>query len=115
VERFVGELLQAKVKKDKSGTGRFGRAMSKRGFSRDIVSYDNVKAVRDGLKKLGYLDHTRGYPAAPSPKRPCLQMLDHLTISIIRHRPTYRNFHHQISGFTNAGDSQISINRAMCG
>ena len=42
-------------------------------------------------------------------------MLDHLTISIIRHRRTYRNFHHQISGFTNAGDSQISINRAMCG
>lgn len=54
-------------------------------------------------------------PAAPSPKRPCLQMLDHLTISIIRHRRTYRNRHHQISGFTNAGDSQISINRAMCG
>jgi hypothetical protein len=42
-------------------------------------------------------------------------MLDHLTISIIRHRRTYRNFHHQISGLTNAGDSQISINRAMCG
>ncbi|MET0408957.1 MAG: YetF domain-containing protein, partial [Hyphomicrobium sp.] len=42
-------------------------------------------------------------------------MLDHLTISIIRHRRTYRNFHHQISGFTNAADSQISINRAMCG
>jgi hypothetical protein len=42
-------------------------------------------------------------------------MLDHLTISIIRHRRIYRNFHHQISGFTNAGDSQISINRAMCG
>src|SRR5215813_12619444 len=39
-------------------------------------------------------------PAAPSPKRPRLQMLDHLTISIIRHRRTYRNFHHQISGFT---------------
>ena len=56
-----------------------------------------------------------GRPAAPSPKRPCLQMLDHLTISITRHRRTYRNFHHQISGFTNAGDSQISINRAMCG
>jgi hypothetical protein len=42
-------------------------------------------------------------------------MLDHLTISITRHRRTYTNFHHQISGFTNAGDSQISINRAMCG
>jgi hypothetical protein len=35
-----------------------------------------------------------------APEEPRLQMLDHLTISIIRHRRTYRNFHHQISGFT---------------
>ena len=56
-----------------------------------------------------------GGPAAPSPKWPCLQVLDHLTISIIRHRRTYRNLHHQISDFINAEDSQISINRAMCG
>jgi len=42
-------------------------------------------------------------------------VLDHLTISIITHRRTYRNFHHNISDFINAEDSQISINRAMCG
>jgi hypothetical protein len=42
-------------------------------------------------------------------------VLDHLTISIITHRRTYRNFHHKISDFINAEDSQISINRAMCG
>jgi hypothetical protein len=62
LERFVGELLQAKARQGKGGTGRFGRAMSTRGFSGDIVSYDNVRAVRDGLKKLGYLIHTKGYP-----------------------------------------------------
>jgi hypothetical protein len=55
-----------------------------------------------------------GRPAAPNPKRPRLQMLDHVTISIFRHRRIYRNFL-QISGFINAGDSQTSINRAMCG
>jgi hypothetical protein len=62
VERFVGELLQAKAKKGKGGTGRFGRAMSARGFSGGVVGYDNVVAVRDGLERLRYLIHTKGYP-----------------------------------------------------
>lgn len=60
VERFVGELLQAKARK--GGTGRFGRAMSKRYFLNGIVGLDNVLAVRDGLKKLDFLIHTPGYP-----------------------------------------------------
>lgn len=63
VERFVGELLQAKAMEGKGGTGRFGRAMSARGFSGGIVGYDNVVAARDGLKKLKYLIHTKGYPS----------------------------------------------------
>jgi hypothetical protein len=62
VERFVGELLQAKAKKGKGGTGRFARAMSTRGFSGSVVGYDNVVAVRDGLERLRYLTHTKGYP-----------------------------------------------------
>jgi hypothetical protein len=60
VDRFVGELLQAKARK--GGTGRFGRAMSKRYFLNGIDDLDNVLAVRDGLKKLDYLIHTPGYP-----------------------------------------------------
>ena len=63
VERFVGELLQAKAKKGEGGTGRFGRAMSARGFSGGVVGYDNVVAARDGLEELGYLIHTKGYPS----------------------------------------------------
>jgi hypothetical protein len=61
VERFVGELLHAKAKK--GGTGRFGRAMSERGFTRGVVSYENVRATREGLKALGYLLHTKGSPS----------------------------------------------------
>jgi hypothetical protein len=63
VDRFVGELLQAKAREGKGGTGRFGRAMSKRGFAHGIVGYENVVAVREGLKKLGYLIHTPGSPS----------------------------------------------------
>ena len=60
VERFVGELLQAKAKK--GGTGRFWRSMSTRGFSGDVVSQTNVKAIREALEGFGYLKHTKGSP-----------------------------------------------------
>jgi len=76
----------------------------------------NRRNIGAGNKRFLHKPGLRlGGPAAPSPKRPCLQVLDHLTISIITHRRTYRNFHHNISDFINAEDSQISINRAMCG
>jgi hypothetical protein len=38
LERFVAELLRAKARE--GGTGRFARAMSKRGFAHEIVGYD---------------------------------------------------------------------------
>jgi hypothetical protein len=60
VERFVGELLRAKARQN--GTGRFARAMSERYFSGDVVSYNNVLAIREALKELGYLDHEVGSP-----------------------------------------------------
>jgi hypothetical protein len=58
LERLIGDLLRARA--DPSSTGRIYRAMSRRNFTKDVVSWRNFEAAGHAMSGLELLEHTWG-------------------------------------------------------